>query len=278
LSDSKMCVKLSIIILTWNSLDLLKRCLQSIKNTTRLNDYETIIIDNGSTDGTREFLESGRGNSLYRFILNDKNRGVGPARNQGIEFAEGEYILILDVDTIAVSDAINGLVAYLEQHPECGLVAPRLTDVNGNLQFTCRKFPIIWSKFLRRTPLEWTQNLLNKEEFRDWDHASVKTVDYVIGACQMIRRLVFEKVGKYDEKIFYGPEDIDICLRIWQAGWKVVYNPESVIIHDERRITKKRLFSKITWEHTKGLIYFFWKHKYLFSRETLYKSIPINMG
>lgn len=76
-----------------------------------------------------------------------------------------------------------------------------------------------------------------------------------------------------DEYIFYGTEDIGFCLRIWQAGYKVVYNPEAIIIHDEQGITKRKLLSRISWEHTKGLVYFFWKHKYLFSKKTLYKSI-----
>jgi len=269
-----MAVELSIIILTWNSEHLLRRSLSSIQENTTLNDYEIIIIDNNSIDGTREFLKSIDSKDSYQIILNSQNRGVAPARNQGIGIAKGEYVLILDVDTIVTPGAIEKLVNYLGRNLKCGLVAPKLTDAGGDLQFTCRKFPTIWSKLLRRVPFNWAQELLSEEEMHDWDHACIKEVDYVIGACQLIRRSVVEKVGLLDENIFYGPEDIDFCLRIWQAGYKVVYNPEAIIIHDEQRITKRKLISRISWEHTKGLVYFFWKHKYLLSRKSLYGSIP----
>jgi hypothetical protein len=203
---------------------------------------------------------------------------VGPARNQGIRIAKAQYILILDVDTMVGLNSINKLIEYLDDNPRCGIVAPKLTDVDGNLQFTCRKFPTIWSKFLRRIPFKWAEKVLNEEEMRDWVHTSVREVDYVIGACQLIRKSIIQKIGLLDENIFYGPEDIDICLRIWQAGYKVVYNPDAVIIHDEQRITKRKLLGRIGWEHAKGLAYFFWKHKYLLSRKRLYKSIPNSRG
>jgi len=271
-------VELSIIILTWNSLPLLERCLASIESNTTLKDHEIVIIDNNSTDGTREFLKSIDSKDSYRIILNSHNRGVGPARNQGIKLATGKYILILDVDTIVTSGAIDKLVRYLDNTTKCGLVAPKMTDIDGNLQYTCRKYPTIVSKFLRRVPFNWAQELLSEEDMHVWDHASTREVDYVIGACQLIRKSVIEGVGLFDENIFYGPEDIDLCLRIWQAGYKVVYNPESIIIHDEQRITKRKLLSRISWEHTKGLVYFFWKHKYLLSRKSQYKSIPDSIG
>ena len=271
-------MRLSIIILTWNSEHLLRKCLSSIQANTTLNDYEIIIIDNNSTDGTREFLKSIDSKDSYQIIFNSYNKGVGPARNQGIRIAKGEYILILDVDTVVTGNAIDRLVRYLDNTTKCGLVAAKMTDIDGSLQYTCRKYPTIISKFLRRVPFNWAQELLSEEEMHDWDHACIREVDYVIGACQLIRRSVVEEVGLLDENIFYGPEDIDFCLRVWQAGYKVVYNPEAIIIHDEQRITKRKLLNRISWGHAKGLVYFFWKHKYLLSRKSLYKSIPDNIG
>ncbi len=261
--------------MTWNTLPLLKTCLSSVEKNTTLKDYEIIIINNNSQDGTRDFLET-IDNNRYHFIFNSENRGVGPARNQGIEIANGEYILILDVDTIVTQNAIDRLVKYLDNNPECGIVAPRLTDINGSLQYTCRDFPTIVSKFLRRMTFKWAKEMLAKEEQLYWDHNTVKEVDYVIGACQLIRKSVIKMVGLLDDNIFYGPEDIDYCLRVWQAGYKVVYNPEAVIIHDEQRITRRNMFTRIGWRHSKGLLYYFWKHKYLFSRKRLYKTIPYN--
>jgi GT2 family glycosyltransferase len=119
-----------------------------------------------------------------------------------------------------------------------------------------------------------TQRLLRVStvEMADWDHQSLREVDYVIGACQVIRRKAFEQVGFLDERIFYGPEDVDFCLRLHQAGWRVSYNPEATVIHKERRVTRS-LFSVLTWRHLRGLVYFFWKHGYLFSRRRLYARL-----
>ncbi len=269
-----MNVKLSIIILTWNSEHLLRRCLSSLQANATLNNYKIIIIDNNSTDGTRELLKSIDSKDSYQIVFNSHNRGGGAARNQGMKMAKGEYILILDVDTIVTSGAIDKLISYLDNTIKCGLVAAKMTDIDGRLQYTCRTYPTIVSKLLRRTPGKWARRMLDTEEMRNWDHASIREVDYVIGACQLIRKSVIDEIGLLDENIFYGPEDIDFCLRIWQAGYKVVYNPEAIIIHDEQRITKKRLLSRISLEHAKGLVYFFCKHKYLFSRNSLYGSIP----
>jgi len=195
------------------------------------------------------------------------------ARNQGISLATAPLVLILDVDTVVTAGAIDTLVAYLEEHPECGLVAARLVDIEGNLQFTCRKYPTVTSKILRRIPFRCVESWLASEEMRDWDHASPREVDYVIGACQLVRRSVIQEIGPIDENIFYGPEDVDYCLRVWKAGYSVVYNPRATIIHDQRRITKGRLFTGIGWEHIKGLAYFFLKHKYCWSRRRVYRQL-----
>jgi len=102
---------------------------------------------------------------------------------------------------------------------------------------------------------------------KDWIHDSIKDVDYLIGACQLIRRDVITKIGYYDDNIFYGPEDIDYCLRVWRAGWKVVYFPNTQIIHHEQRITKKSIFSQITVKHICGIYYIFNKYNGKLSRE-----------
>ena len=261
---------LSIIILTWNSKLLLQRCLESIHRNTKSTAYEIIVIDNASQDDTVQMVRVAYPNIIL--VQNDKNIGL-PARNQGLFLARGDCLLLLDVDTIVLENALDTLVDYLKSHPNVGLVAAKLTDTEGNIQYTCRKFPTSISKFLRRIPFRWAQRLLAEEELRDWDHTSVRMVDYVIGACQMIRREAFLKVGFIDRHIFYGPEDIDYCLRIWQAGYKVVFNPGAIIIHDEQRITKKRILSRVSFEHIKGLAYYFIKYKYLFSRDKIYKSI-----
>jgi hypothetical protein len=96
---------------------------------------------------------------------------------------------------------------------------------------------------------------------KDWDHSSIKEVDYLIGACQFIKKEVINKIGPYDKRIFYGPEDIDFCLRVWRAGWKIYYYPFTSIFHLEQRMTKKNIFSKISLLHFKGILYLYIKYK-----------------
>jgi len=257
-------MKLSIVILNWNSRHFLERCLQAIYSNITLENAEIIIVDNGSKDGSVEFL---KGNySEIKLIVNTTNKGVGPARNQGMRYAKGEYILILDVDTIVQPGTIDKLIEEMDKKPDVGLAGPKLISPNGQMQYSCRKFPTLISKILRQLPEKWGSLFLEKEELRTWNHNRTRFVGYVIGACQLIRKKAMEQVGFYDERIFYGPEDIDYCLRMWKEKWKVLYVPSAVVVHDEQRITKRRYFNKLFWEHLKGLCIYFLKHKYLLKR------------
>lgn len=263
-------MKLSIIILTWNSKDMVNKCLDSIYDTIDFEDFEIIVIDNGSKDGTQKVLKVDY--PEIKIIQNEKNRGVGPARNQGLEKAQGEYFLILDIDTVVIKNVISTLIDFMDTHTDVGLCGPKLLYQNGELQYSCRKFPTVITKFLRRIPLGISRKLLEDEEYHNWDHNSIKEVDHVIGACSLIRKKAFEEIGYFDERIFYGPEDADYCLRLWKSGWKVIYNPKAVVKHYEQRITKD-FFNVITLKHIEGLIIYFRKHNYYFSRKKLYSRL-----
>ncbi|HOO56833.1 MAG TPA: glycosyltransferase family 2 protein [bacterium] len=252
-------IDLSVVIITHNSRKLLEKCVGSVMHATRDVEYEVIVIENGSSDGSAEWLE---GREDIRSIINEKNNGVAPARNQGLAVAKGRYLLILDVDTLVEPGSLDLLVSCMDAHPEVGLGAPKLTDGAGELQYTCRYYPTVMSKLYRRIPAEFARKRLEEEMMQDWDHAGERYVDYVIGACQIFRREAFEAVGPLDESIFYGPEDIDYCIRMWRAGWKVMYFPQCVVRHLERRITT-RLMSAMTLKHAVGLAHFFLKHRYV---------------
>ncbi len=271
-------MKISIVILTWNSQDLLRNCLNSVySGKTDGESYEIIIVDNGSVDNTQEMLK--RQFDQVKIITNKVNMGISIARNQAMKVATGEKILVLDVDTEVTPGAIASLACQMDQCPDVGIVGAKLTDASDTLQYTARMFPTILSKLLlRRLPARISARFLAREEYRDWDHSSLRYVGYVIGACQMIRREAMEDVGGYDERIFYGPEDVDYCLRMWLKGWKVLYNPEAKIYHMESRITKgmlSQIRNPIFWKHLKGLIVYFTKHRYLFSRPTPEDSAQI---
>jgi GT2 family glycosyltransferase len=180
-----------------------------------------------------------------------------------MEIAKGKYTLILDADTEFIENSIKHLYDYMEEHFDCGIIGSKLIDSNMNLQYTCKRFPTFFSLIFRRLDrfkVVSESNTLKKHIMMDWDHSEVKDVDYLIGACQFIRREVIDKIGYYDTNIFYGPEDIDYCLRVWKAGWKVIYYPHTKIIHHEQRITKKNIFSDISLRHFKGILYIYRKY------------------
>lgn len=254
-------VEISIVIISWKMKDLLERCLKTIYSFTTDVAFEIIVVDNNSLDGTSEMIENNFPD--IKLIKNSENKGVAPARNQGIKETKGKYILILDADMELVENSIKQLYNFMESNPVAGMVGCKLVDKDFNLQFSCKRFPTMLAFLFRR--LEWIDSVKNSQTLKhhtmqDWDHNEIREVDYLIGACQFFRREVINKIGMYDDKIFYGPEDIDFCLRIWKAGWKVYYYPFTKIIHHEQRITKKNLFSKISLKHFAGIIYLYRKY------------------
>lgn len=270
-------MKLSIILLTWNSEKHVIKCIDSIQNNIGTNDYEIIVVDNGSLDNTKKIISMRY--PTVKIVQNEINRGVAPARNQGIQAANSDYILILDIDTYVHRNGIDRMLNYMDKNPDVGLCGPKLCFDDGTTQHSFRRFPVIQTKILRRINTTWAKRLL-KNEYYSAEMADVVNrgnealeVDYVIGACQMIRRSALDEVGLLDDRIFYGPEDVDFCLRMWLKGWKVVYLPDATVTHYEQRITKKKIFSYITLKHIQGLVHYFIKYGYLFSRQSLYRRI-----
>ena len=262
-------MKVSVVILTWNSARKIQTCLESLPAGLTVA-HEVIVVDNGSRDDTVALLRGRFPN--VRIIANCNNRGVAPARNQGIRCARGEYILILDDDTIVHPGALDQLVQLLCTRPEIGLCGPKLVDAHGQLCLSCRLFPTLTDKLGRRFPSALTRRASRHAELADWAHDTLRPVDYMIGACQLIRRRALDDVGLLDEHFFYGPEDVDLCLRMHQAGWQVVYQPAAVVTHAEQRIARS-VFSRLGWKHLQGLAYYFRKHRYFVSRNALYARL-----
>ncbi|MDH6358879.1 glycosyltransferase family 2 protein [Parabacteroides sp. PF5-9] len=266
---------LSIVILTWNSERYLRNCLEAvIASTVDLSDYEIIIVDNGSTDATLQLIHlyQDKMDSLI-LLQNQVNLGVAKARNQGIKQARGEYIWLLDVDTVINKAALSALFLFMHEHPHCGVCGCKLMNSEGEVQHSCRRYPWfrykLYNVFCRILPNKgvlsafWEKvNQLSRKQFylAQMDGKVPFSVEYLIGACQFIRKEVFTAIGLLDEQIFYGPEDADFCLRANEAGWEVCYLPQVSFIHEYQRMTNKHLFSKMSWRHIKALFYFYRKH------------------
>lgn len=248
-------IELSVVILTYNQRDFTLRCLESIKPLMADDRYEVILVDNGSTDGTRSEVEESY--KSVKYLYQNKNLGVAAGRNVGLREARGKKLMLLDNDTIVPSGAIEALSAYLDGHPEVGLVAPRLESPDGRLQKSWKEFPGIFRKIcnvMTRGKSSHYSETLPDSEIEPF---------YVIGAAQLFTRDVLDKCGELDENIFYGPEDADFCIRVRKAGKKVVYNPKVMIIHDWQRVTTGKIFSPMGRKHMKGLLYFYLKHRRL---------------
>ena len=262
--------RVSVVILTWNSEGNIESCLESLGHGTLVPD-EIIVVDNGSTDQTRAVLA--RQFPAVQVMANMYNRGVALARNQGLAVARGAYLLVLDDDTVVQPDALARLVSVLDTNPTVAVCGPQLLN-NARQPADLRlSFPTIWHKARRWGNTDLQNGRASGNGMSDglWD------VDYVIGACQLIRRAALDEVGLYDKHIFYGPEDIDFCLRVHSSGWRVVCQPAAQVIHAEQRIARSVL-SEIGRKHLFGLAYYFWKHRYGLSRKRLYARLPTSLS
>lgn len=250
-------MKVSIVVITWNQLANLKKCLGSI---FRFYDpeYELIVVDNNSTDGTIDFLKStGKINHL---ILNDRNYGVAFARNQGMRVASGDYVLLLDDDAMLLDSVIHRVIKYMDAHPDIGLLGPRLVGEESTVQISARKFPTLMSFCVRFWHTVIGIKVAGTTSYSYGELNIVHEVDWVIGACQFIRKNVLGKVGFLDEGYFYGYEDVDFCRRIWLASLKVVYHPEFTVFHKYQRKSAKGFYSNLQKQHVKSLLRYFRKH------------------
>jgi GT2 family glycosyltransferase len=249
-------MKLSVIVIGYNSWHYLESCFASLSFIQENADNEIIYVDNGSTDNTVKEIKNHFPSVII--IENHKNLGISKARNHGIAQAKGEYLWLLDSDTETSREVCNTMLAFMDSHPEVGLCGCRLVGNNGKPQASCRRFPTIsekwnamWRIILKRPKLDIQYDLEQTAPFR---------VDYVIGACQMFRRMVLEKVGSLDEHFFFA-EDADFCRRITMAGYQIFYLPQVSMYHFYQRVSTQKPFSKVSRKHLTDLIYYFWKWK-----------------
>jgi GT2 family glycosyltransferase len=208
-------------------------------------------------------------------VVLPSNVGVSRGRNVGIATSTGRYVMVLDDDAEVLRDGL-ALLDFADKHPRAAVIGPRIVDSHDELMFTCRRFPTLVDKLSRRVDTEWGRRALADSEFRDWDHAQSALVDYVIGACQLLRRDALDEIGSYDPSSFYGPEDVDLCLRAWLAGWAVAYFPGTVVLHDERRITRR--LSPLTLKHATSLTRYYARHRYILSRRRLYRRLGTSIS
>lgn len=251
----------SVCVISWNGSTHLQRLLPALPDALDGLRAQIVVVDNGSSDDSLEVLARF---PEVQVIANKDNRGITRARNQALMVVDARCVLMLDNDTTPAPGSIRTMVTYLDDHPEVGLVGARLLNPDGTPQESCRTVPPVTLPFLTRPPLEGRvgARLLQEHYMRDFDHASTRPVDWVMGACQCYRTSLLPTLGAYDERIFsHGGEDTDWCLRVWKAGFEVHYLAEAEVTHEYGHFARRNPFTRQARRAAFDYVYMCWKHR-----------------
>jgi GT2 family glycosyltransferase len=265
---------LSIVIVNWNVKDLLRRCLNSVLEGLRSDNgqqlsCQIVVVDNASDDGSVGMLREEFPH--VHLIANKENLGFTRGNNQGIAFSNGRYVLLLNPDTEILGDALGEMVVHMEAHHRVGALGPQLLDPDGQVQSSRRRFPNLGTAYVESTFLQqWfpESDILKRYYVLDGSDDETQSVDWVVGACLLMRRETLEEVGLLDERFFMYSEELDWCYRAKELGWEVVYLPTAQVIHYVGKSSEQVLpLRHIQFQRSKVL--FFKKHHGYWSGETL---------
>lgn len=243
-SSPGLASQLSIVIPSFNVRLVLDACLRSIYRFEISLTYEVIVVDNASNDETVEFLR--REHPAVRVVANATNRGFGQAANQGIELAQGELILLLNPDTTVGAGTIDRLANGLLADPHVGVVGPLTRYPDGRIQSTRRRFPTPLLAMIESTQLQqWFPRARPLARYYVLDCPDVRQdVDWLVGACLLVRRAVLQQVGGFDQRFFMYSEELDWCRRVRQVGWRIVFVPEAELVHHEGRSSEQNVTNR----------------------------------
>jgi len=253
---------ISFIIPTFNSEEHIGSCVRSIidKCLEEKAVFEILVVDNGSSDKTRDILDS-FGDRIIKILL-EKNCGTTYPRNLALKRAGGDIICFLDSDAVLKKGNLRHLCDRLVSTSDIGILAPKLVLSDGSTQRSAKKFPSVLHKFFKLKKIFFGIEPKQNEHYKNLPVDKEVTVDSAISACWFFRKDLIETAGYLDEKIFYSPEDLDYCLRIWKTGKSVVYYPYLEVLHHTQRISHRK--KRILLSHIISTLYYFTKHKYLF--------------
>jgi GT2 family glycosyltransferase len=217
--------RVACVVVTHDALPWIERCLASVADTP------TVVVDNGSSDGTPEAVRAGF--PAVR-LIEASNDGLAAGWNRGIAETDAEHVLVLNADAWLVDDGLARLLEAADRHPRAAAIGPKLLDPDGSLQRSVRGFPSTWRiateyLYLRKLAPGW--RALNAFYGAGFDHASEREVEWVMGACFLLRRSAYDEVGPFDERYFLFSEEVDWMRRAADAGWSVVYTPTARCVH-----------------------------------------------
>jgi GT2 family glycosyltransferase len=222
---------LSIIIVNWNTCDLLAQCLESVLDEMhRLPglEIETLVVDNASTDHSISMLQEQF--PWVRLIENQENVGFAAANNQAIQQSTGRYVLLLNPDTEVEPGALAALISFLDTHPQAGATGAQLLNPDGTLQTSCYPFPTLTGELWRLLHLD-ALCPFGVYHMADWDMGLPREVEVIQGAALMLRREALDQVGFLDDQYFMYTEEVDLCYRLKKGGWSLYWVPQAKVVH-----------------------------------------------
>lgn len=278
-------MKISIIINNYKTRGLLKQCLKGIFSFPPSSEFEVVVVDNNSRDGSvemvREMFASDDSSKIefsenkasgtieelsqgVRLISARENLGHHKGNNLGIKHSSGKYVLIMNTDVAVFDNSLDELFNFMEEHPNIALAGPRLHNADGSIQKSCMRFPKIMTPFYRRmflSLLPMAQKDLSRYLMDDFDHNSSIPVDWILGACEIVRREAINKVGLLDEYLFLYFGDVAWCQQFWANNLPVYYFAGADMVHYHRRESNDFL-SKTFWIHIKDWIKYLIKYHF----------------
>lgn len=254
---------ISIIIVNYQSKIKLLNCLKSIVESDLVGlSYEIVVVENASGDNLSDLVYP-----HLKVVESEANLGMGKGNNLGINHSSGEYVLISNPDIIFSPEAIKGMYFYLKDNPQVGLVGPKLLNPDGSLQYSCVRFPKFYTPLLRRTAVgQLFPGRVDHYLMKHANHDEVQAVDWLLGACFMVRRAEING-ALFDERYFMYFEDVDLCRQVRMRGQEVVYFPQVHVTHDHLRQSARLpwyqslLKDRIAREHLKSAFRYFNKWK-----------------
>lgn len=222
-------IDVSVIVVSWNTRELLAQCLASVRAEAETVSLEAIVVDNHSEDGSPAMVRERF--PEVRLLENEDNLGFVGGNNRALPLAEGRYLLLLNSDATLVPGATAALVHFMDAHPEAGIVGPRISNPDGSLQSSYMDFPTLWREFQLLTKLHVVLGRPYAPSHGPDESREIHEADWVSGAGLMIRREAANQVGGLDPDYFMFSEEVDWCWRVRQAGWRNYYLPEAEVRH-----------------------------------------------
>jgi GT2 family glycosyltransferase len=250
-------MQVSVCIVNWNTREHLRACLASLQQHGLGLNMDVLVVDNASSDGSADMVREQY--SWVRLYAEDENLGYAAGNNIALREATGQYLLLLNPDITVTPGAIGTLLRFLESHPQAGAVAPKLVHPDGSLQLTCRSFPdpdVIIYEALGLSRLFPCSRSFGKYRMSWWDYADMRTVDQPMASALLLRRDALDEIGLMDESFPIFFNDVDLCRRLWDAGWEVWFTPEASMVHEGGASTRQVRRQMIRESHLSLLRYY----------------------